>query len=216
MESIKRPATGERIVPSQEFDGKVYHLYKGERYYSRGRVRMHRAVWEYYNGPVPPGYDIHHKDGNPANNDISNLACIPSKKHHLEHHEDAVLRGKTEEQLAIIRKAGECAKEWHHSNAGREWHSQHAKQQFAGLEIREGICDCCGKSFKYKNISAPRFCSNACKSRWRRNAGVDNEMRTCVYCGKPFEANHYSDTITCSKSCAAKYRWGKRRDGVGV
>lgn len=37
--------------------------------------RVHRVIWEMFNGPIPKGYVIDHLDGNPHNNKISNLAC---------------------------------------------------------------------------------------------------------------------------------------------
>lgn len=173
-------------------------------------------MWEFYNGPIPAGYEIHHKDHNPENNDISNLECLPCNEHHKEHREEASLRGRSPEHLEHLRRARELTKEWHHSSEGRAWHSEHSKKQFEDLPVRDAVCECCGRAFQYKSFNIPRFCSNSCKSKWRRDAGLDNEVRTCVYCGKQFETNHYSDTLTCSKSCAAKYRWRKRRGGGGV
>jgi hypothetical protein len=42
---------------------------------------MHRDVWEFHNGPIPDGWDIHHKDEVKTNNDISNLECLPKAEH---------------------------------------------------------------------------------------------------------------------------------------
>ena len=43
--------------------------------------RIHRGCWEAYYGPIPKGYNIHHVDGNPLNNEIGNLACISHGEH---------------------------------------------------------------------------------------------------------------------------------------
>lgn len=43
----------------------------------RGLIFMHRVIWEYYNGPIPEGYEIDHKDRNGLNNLIDNLKCGP-------------------------------------------------------------------------------------------------------------------------------------------
>lgn len=51
----------------------------------KSRKRLHVYVWEYYNGNIPRGYQIHHKDGNKGNNDIINLDCL-SEHEHLSHH----------------------------------------------------------------------------------------------------------------------------------
>jgi|HigsolmetaAR202D_1030399.scaffolds.fasta_scaffold19645_3 Helix-turn-helix domain of resolvase./HNH endonuclease. len=69
--------------PYQEFNWNKYT--KGRNGYYRktygDRSYMHRDVWEFYNGPIPDGWDIHHKDGNKSNNDISNLECLPKSEH---------------------------------------------------------------------------------------------------------------------------------------
>jgi hypothetical protein len=40
------------------------------------RELMHRFVWEYYNGKIPKGYDIHHKDEDITHNNINNFEMI--------------------------------------------------------------------------------------------------------------------------------------------
>lgn len=66
-------------------------IFKGEKYTLRavgyfGKTRgqrsyLHRDVWEHHNGPIPAGYDIHHKDGDKANNRIGNLELIDKAEH---------------------------------------------------------------------------------------------------------------------------------------
>ena len=46
---------------------------------------VHRHIWKLHNGEIPKGMDIHHKDHNPFNNDISNLELIDQLKHHRLH-----------------------------------------------------------------------------------------------------------------------------------
>lgn len=47
-----------------------------------GRKPLHHLVWEkHYNKKVPKGYQIHHKDKNKTNNDISNLQLISASEH---------------------------------------------------------------------------------------------------------------------------------------
>jgi len=41
----------------------------------------HRYIWESHNGPIPEGYHIHHRDGNPLNNRLENLQL--AKKSHI-------------------------------------------------------------------------------------------------------------------------------------
>lgn len=69
----------------QKFNGLYYYLYKGEKYYSKGNRKLHRVVWQFYNGEIPKGYDVHHVDENRANNDISNLMLRKSSRHRSQH-----------------------------------------------------------------------------------------------------------------------------------
>lgn len=52
---------------------------------------LHRLIWEEYYGPIPEGFDVHHKDENTANNDISNLELISHPKHASHHKKDKPL-----------------------------------------------------------------------------------------------------------------------------
>jgi len=63
----------------RKFDGYIYNEQKSGHY--RSTIPLHRAVWAYYNGEIPPDYDIHHIDENPANNDIANLQCLTKSEH---------------------------------------------------------------------------------------------------------------------------------------
>jgi hypothetical protein len=47
--------------------------------------RLHKLIYEKYNGPVPKGYHIHHKDGNSLNNNLNNLQCLTENEHHSLH-----------------------------------------------------------------------------------------------------------------------------------
>lgn len=40
----------------------------------RKSMSIHRMVWEAFNGAIPEGLVIRHRDNNPANNHLSNLA----------------------------------------------------------------------------------------------------------------------------------------------
>jgi endogenous inhibitor of DNA gyrase (YacG/DUF329 family) len=70
------------------------------------------------------------------------------------------------------------------------------------------ICECCGKEFEININSAShtRFCSNKCKSKWRRDSGLDDIIKICPICGKEFKTNKYSKTKTCSRECGGIFR----------
>lgn len=40
---------------------------------------VHRVIWELFNGEIPEGMQIDHKDGDRRNNRISNLRLVPAK-----------------------------------------------------------------------------------------------------------------------------------------
>ena len=190
----------------QKFNGESYY-YCGS-YFQRKGKRLHRAVWEFHNGEIPNGYHIHHKDENRHNNDINNLELV-YKSDHLSHHMSKEERKEVARES--IKKAIATAPEWHRSAEGREWHSAHGKEAWEHREPITYTCVQCGKTFQTKNIygkGVNQFCSNNCKSAYRRASGVDNEERTCPVCGKTFVVNRYSKNITCSRECGRERRWG--------
>lgn len=117
------------------FNGVKYRLLSHGKYYlsqsntNKGRRNaksLHVAIWEHYNEkPVPKGFNIHHKDGNTFNNDISNLECVNTKEHLSKHGknnwQNKEFRENGIKQLNSIR---DKAKEWHKSKAGLEWHQK--------------------------------------------------------------------------------------------
>jgi hypothetical protein len=63
----------------------------------------HRVVWEHAHGPIPPGYVIHHLNGDRADNRIANLVLEPSNsEHYRRHHHDALVE--------ICRRVGQAGK----------------------------------------------------------------------------------------------------------
>ena len=172
------------------------------------RKRLHVYVWEKHNGKVPKGYHVHHKDFDKFNNDISNLQILRRREHMMFHGKNLNEEQKEKLRENLIRKAVPASKEWHKSKKGHEWHKKHGfevakKQKERTVKL---ICEQCGKEYETLEFKKgrSRFCSNKCKSAWRRKMKLDHEERTCPKCGKKFMANKYQKTIYCSKSCAKK------------
>ena len=74
-----------RLKPAeyQYFNGVKYTL-RNHGYYGKTtgkRTLMHRDVWEYYNGKIQEGFDIHHIDHDKANNTIENLELYSKPDH---------------------------------------------------------------------------------------------------------------------------------------
>ena len=48
-------------------------------------VSLHREIYKKYNGEIPEGWEIHHKDCNKTNNSPENLVALSSSQHRLLH-----------------------------------------------------------------------------------------------------------------------------------
>ena len=47
-----------------------------------------RLVWEAFNGPIPAGYEVDHKDNNPENNRLDNLQLLTHKENNIKKYVD--------------------------------------------------------------------------------------------------------------------------------
>lgn len=173
------------------------------------RKRLHVAVWEFYKGQIPEGYQVHHKTIDKSRNNIEDLELEIAHKHLSLH---AKMQNK--EHVAVFHAKGiEAAKKWHKSEEGSEWHKKHYEGMKDKLFIKaESKCVVCGKTYLSPGREKDKFCSNACKSTWRRTQGLDNVSRVCVICGKTFEVNKYVKTRCCSVICGDKARIQARKD----
>lgn len=194
------------------YEGRYYYPRENGYYYnSHLRKYLHQMVWITERGPIPRGYEIHHKDFNRENNDISNLDCISSEEHRKLHADVLTEENKQWRKENLAKNARPKASEWHKSEEGKEWHRQHIiKQHTEGKFKHELICSCCGKNYtgEIHSKSGNTFCSNACKSRYLRHkrASDKSEKRVCVICGKEFMTSPWSKSKTCSRSCAVSLR----------
>ena len=168
---------------------------------------MHRYIYEKHYGPIPEGYAIHHADFDMYNNDPTNLICLTPQQHmaiHAAHNaKNEAFVAKRKEHLDKIRP---MSKDWHTSEEGHEWHVEHGKNTLGNLPVKDFTCENCGKVFSAQPYGRVAFCSNACKSSYRRKMGLDNEERICELCGKTFTVNKYAKTKCCSRTCAQRLR----------
>lgn len=201
-------------MKTQYFNGVRFTRDDKTGYYlnSTMRKRIHRYVWESYNGEIPKGYEIHHIDHDKSNNSIENLELMTFANHQSYH---AAIRGKKNVETGHLDNIRPLTKEWHASEEGKKWHREHYENNKHLLHVeKEFECEMCEKKYKTTATGNNRFCSNKCKSKWRRESGVDDEIRECVNCGRHFAANKYTKTKACSKSCAASQRHKKRKSEV--
>lgn len=173
------------------------------------RRRLHRYVYECERGAIPRGCEVHHIDLNKDNNDISNLELLSREAHRAVHVE--ALKADPERleavRAALKRNAQPAATAWHKSEAAKDFHRKLGKESWEGREPITYKCSQCGKEFQSMKAygKSNRFCSNNCKSAYRRASGKDKESRTCIICGVVFDVYRYSPTRTCSPKCRRAY-----------
>lgn len=142
----------------QKFDGFIYHVVKSNNhYFYQGSI--HRAVYSYYFGDIPEGYDIHHIDENPANNLIENLCLLDNASH------------------AKIHSTLDKHKEYICQICGKKFYKRIGKRLFCSREClaisrknkyyETRACVICGKEFEAYKHSTQKCCSRSCgvKSR---------------------------------------------------
>jgi len=128
--------------------------------YANGRHYIqHRVIWEQELGPIPPGWHIHHKDGNRANNAIENLECVPPRTHYDRH---------VESREVFDIDCSDCGKPFPRKRGGFT-SACPACQQKRADEARRSTrkCEHCGREFVSRR---GRYCSQRCVNlgaRWR-------------------------------------------------
>lgn len=175
-----------------------------------GSVLMHREVWAAEYGPIPPKHEVHHVDGNKANNALSNLELMHQSKHRSMHGKEWTGTEKAKQHMDAIRPK---ATEWHKSDEGRQWHREHAKRIAENAPILSNRCTWCSKLYEAKKGAVKKgFCSMSCQGMARKASGVDDINRDCAVCGATFRVNKYVKTKTCSKECASVAMVAKRNE----
>src|SRR5689334_354604 len=151
-------------VEMVEWNGETWRRWpdsehRSDAVYFKSKNRwLHREVWKAAHGRIPKHHHVHHRDGNPSNNALENLECVPRSEHLREHM-------LTDERRAISRtnltKARVAASAWHKSPEGRAWHSRMSKAAAKKRPKVACICEQCGAVFYSKRAEA-RICSVRC------------------------------------------------------
>jgi hypothetical protein len=84
------------IAPSEYVNIAIDHI----------KLKLHRIVYVMHNGPIPDGYQIHHKDGDKKNNRIGNLECVSALKHaSLKHiHKKVITFNKVNQNWQCLKR----------------------------------------------------------------------------------------------------------------
>lgn len=211
----KRDETIEREV--LEFNGQKYYRYPNSKranhrkYFHGGQQKsclLHREIWKFHNGSIPPWHDIHHKDENTLNNSIENLDCLPKGRHRTEHNLERYKHGMPQAELDHLERIRPMAAAWHASPEGREWHANNAKTSILKrFKPTKCICIFCDKEFFAKSTSGAKYCSHVCsiKVSYRKTHPLCGPGDvSCAQCGKQFLARFRTRSKYCSISCSNK------------
>jgi hypothetical protein len=189
------------------YRGRRYHRYpdsRNWRYYMCGKGRrLHRDIWSDAHGKIPAGYCIHHRNGNPLDNRLSNLQLVQRGEHTSGHMrvnlKDLAFRRKRQRAAA---HAGLSAPAWHRSLEGRAWHRKLAKHALKRARVKSRmLCEYCGKTY-WGRKGTSRFCSISCKVRYRWEHKTGFLKKKCS-CGKTFlcDPNMRNRRKYCSRNC---------------
>lgn len=123
-----------------QWRGETWYLYRDYFRNRKGKL-LHRELYQSVHGPIGLEFDIHHVDGDKANNAIDNLVAIRRGDHLREH-------GPRGFQLwdAEQRRQNTSQNVW-------------AKRQPV-----DKVCKCCGVAFQTIGMRAV-YCGNNCKSK---------------------------------------------------
>lgn len=155
---LTAPPTVEIIDDNhQKFDGMLFNKNKGGHF--TNHASMHRAVYTYYYGEIPEGYEIHHVNENKADNDISNLAMLTKSEHSKIHNQTA---------QPVNVKCGYCGKLFQVSKIHKKQarfcsYSCSAKYKRGHFPILKK-CQNCNKEF-FTTYPLKKFCSAECRDK---------------------------------------------------
>lgn len=200
-----------------EYRSERFYLQSSKRYFQSGNKDceerlLHRRVWSDVNGPIPPDTDIHHKDGNWENNDISNLEAISSSEHRRLHMLDRWAdEAQREVMLSALEKAQELAKPWHSSDDGIRFHQQNCRLSWENRHPVDITCEVCGNEFKAIRTEVAKTCSKSCRQKLSYKNRFNVE-RDCRFCGKKFMASKYKQALFCSRTCSNVARFKKDQE----
>ena len=188
------------------YDGIKWIKQKNGYYQStnRSKIRknwLHQYVYEKEIGPQKKGYSVHHIDHNKDNNNSNNLKQIKNVKHTTMHAREYFHDPKNRQKILDHLDKVRPDHVWPTDPLEREIFRQHLIDGMKNIKPINKICEYCGNSYDVSPLGQSRFCSNKCKSAWRRDSGLDDEKRICIVCGNEFMENKYSRTKTCSRSC---------------
>ncbi len=191
----------------------------------------YRKIYENQYGKIPKGYHIHHIDGNPFNNEISNLKCVSPEEHSEIHKNEftkwASIGGRKGGNLSRDLKLGfhsatkDQKSKWA-SNASkhvdRKKHSMILKELYASGKIinwtklydpqevsRRISAGDPGKSMRGKpawNLGKKMNLSDPELARKRKSESAKNKVKVqCPHCERVIDISNIKKHITAKHEC---------------
>ena len=160
-------------------------------------ISIHRFVWTYFNGEIPDGYDVHHRDFNHDNNDIANLELVTKDAHQKIH---AAVKVETQARKKSTFTCAVCGREYEAANRGNNAYCSAECKKIAerARAAETKTCEICGKEFTTSDDA--KFCSRKCIGESFKR----QEVKTCPMCGKIFSDAVSKRRKHCSPECAAE------------
>lgn len=118
-----------------------YYNHRTGRYRSTTGIPLAQAVWTHIHGPIPDGYDVHHLDGDKANDDPANLAIVDRHEHRNSH---AAENGAKSTSASV--------------GAAAMWAARKPEQR---------ICEHCGATYESRSTYSS-YCGPNCRAGARR------------------------------------------------
>jgi len=116
-----------RPKPYIKHGGRRFTVSKGGylRATAGDRAFLHRVVWEEHHGPIPPGHEVRHRDGDLTNNDPENLQLVDLR---------ARMRAQNPRRAVEVRACLACGAPIHRHD--HEGPSAYRKRMFCGCACR--------------------------------------------------------------------------------
>lgn len=180
----------------QSFNGLKYGRGSSTKHLTHNNF-IHRVIFQYYYGDIPNGYDIHHKDLNPTNNDISNLQMLTKSEHAAIH----IGVNIPKEYICEF-----CGKKFIATSklpakfCSRKCLAAH-RRKTKGIPHYHKNCLVCGKSFVTTN-NRQKYCSKEC-CYLSLTKPKKPTKKICKYCGQTFNTLKQTQKY-CSLECCHK------------
>lgn len=178
MKSIPREGTkGGILKPSSDKWGYIHvNLCKKGK---RETYKVHILVMRAFNGKIPDGKEIDHIDGNPSNNCLENLRCVPHKENcnnpvTVQRHAEAMQ--KLSQDPEWRRNVSDAAKrraqdqKWQQNNAEK---NRRISSKPVGQYTLDGVLvnTWTSATDAARELGVNRSCISECCSRKRKSTG---------------------------------------------